>query len=281
MIRLRCTQTNKQVFKVWKNWRISWATAMNVELLCIWNYVKSTWFAKKTPANPPQDGLLLHGDCDAAGYIFGVWIMGCWGIDVKFADPRKQNMRCLHSWKKCLERIFNLSGWRSGGKCIWEEEMMAQFSITYTCGSKKCGGDRKQQNGARHWAKKHTDGDRSRDRERRCRRRERELRRWERRRERQIERTGWEVLYPSSPSSKTLISSIDSQFFRSLAVKCSSHTHIWTHTHRGWCTHVQPSLPTHTDTHTHIHTHQTIMVERVMKYRVIHPRITLRFQLHK
>lgn len=252
MIRLRCTQTNKQVFKVWKNWRISWATAMNVELLCIWNYVKSTWFAKKTPANPPQDGLLLHGDCDAAGYIFGVWIMGCWGIDVKFADPRKQNMRCLHSWKKCLERIFNLSGWRSGGKCIWEEEMMAQFSITYTCGSKKCGGDRKQQNGARHWAKKHTDGDRSRDRERRCRRRERELRRWERRRERQIERTGWEVLYPSSPSSKTLISSIDSQFFRSLAVKCSSHTHIWTHTHRGWCTHVQPSLPTHTDTHTRL-----------------------------
>lgn len=111
-------------------------------------------------------------------------------------------------------------------------------------------GGRKQQNGARHWAKKHTDGDRSRDRERRCRRRERELRRWERRRERQIERTGWEVLYPSSPSSKTLISSIDSQFFRSLAVKCSSHTHIWTHTHRGWCTHVQPSLPTHTLTHT-------------------------------
>lgn len=73
---------------------------------------------QKKPANPPQDGLLLHGDCDAAGYICGVWIMDYWGIDVKFADPRKQNMRCLHSWKKSLERIFNLSGWRSGGKCI-------------------------------------------------------------------------------------------------------------------------------------------------------------------
>lgn len=87
----------------------------------------------------------------------------------------------------------------------------------------------------------------------------REVKRWERRRERQIERTGREVFYPSSPGSKTLISSIDSWLFRSLAVKCSLHTCMdthsvallhthstflsFTHTHRGYK--VAYSLPSH------------------------------------
>ena len=62
------------------------------------------------------------------------------------------------------------------------------------------------------------------------------LRRWEKKRERQIKRTGWEVFYTLSLSSKTLISSIDSWLFRSLTVKRSSHTQTHTlspdpHTH--------------------------------------------------
>ena len=38
--------------------------------------------------------------------------------------------------RRCLEGIFNLSEWRSGAKCIWEEEMTAQLNhhLTPTCG---------------------------------------------------------------------------------------------------------------------------------------------------
>lgn len=116
-------------------------------------------------------------------------------------------------------------------------------------------------------AKKHMDWERHGDAER-MRRGKREGRRWERRRERQIERTGWEVFYPSSPSSKTLISSIDSWLFRSLAVKCSSHAHICAHTHT-----FNLSFP-------HIHT-GVLWWDRVIKYHVVRPRITLKFPLHK
>ena len=85
------------------------------------------------PGNPLRCGPLRHlktlslqikcSFLSAGALTLSLWIHGSRTWDASAPGRR------------CLEGIFNLSEWRSGAKCIWEEEMTARLNhhLTPTC----------------------------------------------------------------------------------------------------------------------------------------------------
>lgn len=128
-------RSEQKTMAVWNCWKRMKKSSIKRHFKIGCNNVKSTWFVDEELklANPHRYGPLRHTDFDTAWYVcadnrlfeslggltLGLWIHGSRTWDASAPG------------KKCLEGIFNLSEWRSGAKCICEEEMMVRFTTTW------------------------------------------------------------------------------------------------------------------------------------------------------